>query len=59
MICGVGHRCSSVLALLWLGKRGLVEAQMDPTARELLYAVGATKKKKKKKKKKVMAQFYQ
>ena len=58
MSCGVGHRCSSDLALLWLWRRPAAIALTRPLAWGPLYAAGAalkrqkTKKKKKKKKRK-------
>ena len=52
--CGVGHRCGSDLALLWLWCRPVATAPVRPLAWEPPYAAGAalekTKKKKKKKK---------
>ena len=52
--CGVGHRCGSDLALLWLKCRPAATAPIQPLAWETPYAVGVAlgKKKKKKKKKK-------
>ena len=49
MNCGVGHRHSSDLALLWLWSRPA--APILPLAWELPYATGAAPKKQKKKKK--------
>ena len=58
MSCGVGHRCSSDLALLWLWLRPAATAPIRPLAWELAYAVGADlekiKKQKKNKQKKKM-----
>ena len=48
MSCGVGCRCSSDLALLWLWCRLVATALIQPLAQELPYAVGAALKKKKK-----------
>ena len=42
--CGVGHRHSSDLALLWLWRRSAVAALIQPLAWELPYAVGAALK---------------
>ena len=50
--CGVGHRCGSDLALLWLGRRPAATALIQPLAWEPPYAVSATLKRPKKKKKK-------
>ena len=50
--CGVSHRCSLNLALLWLWRRPAAVALMRPLAWETLYAVDAALKRKKKKKKK-------
>ena len=52
MSCGVGHRCGSNLALLWLWCSLAAAAPVRPLARELPYAVGAALKKKKKRKRK-------
>ena len=49
--CGVGHRCSSDLALLWLWLRLAATAPIPPLAWEPPYAVGAALESKKKKKK--------
>ena len=38
MSCGVGHRCSSDLALLWLWRRLAAEALIRPLAWEPPYA---------------------
>ena len=42
--CGVGHRCSSDLVLLWLWCRLAAIALIRPLAWELLYATGAALK---------------
>ena len=55
MTCGVGHRLSSDLVLLWLWDRLAAVAWIGPLAWEPAYAMGeALKSKKKKKKKKVV-----
>ena len=51
MSCGVGRRCGSDLAWLWLWRRPAAVALIGPLAWEPPYATGATLKKKKKKKK--------
>ena len=50
MNCGIGHRCVSDLALLWLWHRLVVTALIQPLPWEPPYAVGAAPKKVKKKK---------
>ena len=50
--CGVGHRCSMDLTLLWLWCRPAATAPIRPLPWEPPYATGAALKKKKKKKKK-------
>ena len=50
--CGVGHRRSSDLVLLWLWHRPAAVARIQPLAWDLPYATGAALKKKKKKEKK-------
>ena len=52
MTCGVGHRRSSNLALLWLWCRPMATAPIGPLAWEAPYAVGVVLEKKKKDKKK-------
>ena len=47
MSCGVGHRCSSDPALLWLWCRLAAAALLQPLAQELTYAVGVALKKEK------------
>ena len=47
--CGVDHRCSSDLVLLWLWCRLIAVALIRPLAWETPYAVGAALKAKKKK----------
>jgi len=44
MNCGVGHRCSSALTLLWLWYRLAVAALSRPLARKLPYATGVALK---------------
>ena len=51
MSCGIGRRCGSDPALLWLWCRPAVTAPIGPLAWEPPYATGAALKKKKKKKK--------
>ena len=53
MSCGVGHRCSSDLALLWLWGRLTAAAFIQPLAWELPYAAGAALKRQKNKNKKI------
>ena len=48
MNCGIGHRGSSDLALLWLWCRPAAVAPFRPLAWELPHAVGAAPKSKKK-----------
>ena len=50
MKCGIGHRTSSDLALLWLWHRSAAAALIQPLAWELPYDAGAPKEKRKKKK---------
>ena len=45
--CGVGRRCSSDPALLWLWHRLVATVPIGPLARELPYAVGAALKRQK------------
>ena len=47
--CGVGHRCSSDPALLWLWRRPAAAALIRPLAWEPPYAVGAAQEMAKKK----------
>ena len=47
MNCGVGHRHSSDLALLWLWCRSAAAAPILPLALEFPYAVGVTPKRQK------------
>ena len=49
MSCGVGHRCGSDLALLWLWYRLAEAAPIQPLSWEVLYAAGVALKKKEKK----------
>jgi len=51
MSCGVGHRCSSDPALLWLWYRLEAVALFQPLAWEFSHATGAALKKKRKKEK--------
>ena len=46
MSCGVGRRCGTDLALLWLWCRPAAVALIQPLAWELLYATGAALKRK-------------
>ena len=48
MSCGVGHRRSLDLALLWLWRRPAAAAPYRPLAWDLPYATGEALKKKKK-----------
>ena len=50
MNCGVGLRCGSDLALLWLWHRLAAVALIPPLAWEPPYSTGAALKSKKKKK---------
>ena len=52
MSCGVGHRCGSDLALLWLWRRLAAAAPIHPLAWEIPYAASLAQKAKKKEKKK-------
>ena len=52
MSCGVGHRCGSDLALLWLWHKLAAVTLFRPLAWELPYATCTAILKKKKKKKK-------
>ena len=52
MSCGVGHRRSSDLVLLWLWRRPVTTAPIRPLAWEPPYAVGAAQEVAKRKKKK-------
>ena len=52
MSSGVGHRCGSDPALLWLWRGPVATALIGPLARKTQYAEGKAKRKKKKKKKK-------
>ena len=51
MSCGVGHRRSSDLALLWLWYRPATAAPIQPLTWESPYAVSVALKKTKRKKK--------
>ena len=59
--CGVGCRCGSDLAWLWLWHRPVATAPIGPLAWEPPYAVGVTqengKKTKKRKEKKIMDMY--
>ena len=50
MSYGIGHKCGSDMALLWLQHRLAAVALIRPLAWELSYAVSAALKSKKKKK---------
>ena len=52
MSCGVGCRCGSDLALLWLWHRLAAIALIRPLAWESPYAVGVARKRQKTKRKK-------
>ena len=52
MSCGVGLRCGSDLAFLWLRYRPAATDLIQPLAWELPYAAGAALTRQKKKKKK-------
>ena len=56
MSCGVGHRCLSDPALLWLWRRLAVIAPIRPLAWEPPHAAGVALKRQKKKKKKIIRQ---
>ena len=51
MSCGVGQRCGSDPALLWLWGRPAAAAPIQPLAWELPYASGVALKRKKEKEK--------
>ena len=51
MSCGVGHRLGLGLVLLWLWRRPVAAAVIQPLAWEPPYALGAALKRKKRKKK--------
>ena len=53
MSCGVGHRCSLDLALLWLWRRLAATGPIRPLAWEPLYATDVALKRQKTKKKKI------
>ena len=55
MSCGVGHRCGSDLALLWLWCRPVATALIGPLAWEPPYAEGAAVEMAKRQKKKILA----
>ena len=55
MSCGVGCRCGSDPAVLWLWHRWAAVAPIGPLAWELPYALGAILKSKKRKKIKRMS----
>ena len=52
MSCGVGCRCTSDLALLWLWHRLAAVAAIQPLAWEHPYAAGVALRKKERKKRK-------
>ena len=59
MSCGVGHRHSSDLVLLWLWRRPVATALFSPTAWEPPYATGAAlEKTERQKKKKIQTSNY-
>ena len=58
MICGVGHKRSSDLALLWLWRRPEATAPVLPLAWEPPYAPGAPLEKPKIKKLKIKSFLY-
>ena len=57
MSCGVGHRCGSDPALLWLWRRPVATAPIRPLAWEPSYAAGVALEKAKRQKKKKIATF--
>ena len=57
MSCGVGHRCGSDLAWLWLWCRPEAVAPIPPLAWEPPYAMGVALKSIKKKKRKDGRQY--
>ena len=57
MSCGVGGRCSSVPALLWLWCRPVATALIGPLAREPPYASGVVLKRQKPKKNNFVAKW--
>ena len=59
MSCGVGHRCGSDPALLWLQGRPAATALIRPPAWEPPYTAGALKRQKTKKKKKNESKWVQ
>ena len=59
MSCGVGRRCFSDLALLWLWHRPAAIAPIQPLAWEPPYAAGMALKRQKDKKKKKANQYNQ
>ena len=58
VIYGVGHRCGSDLALLWLWRRPEATSPTRPLAWEPPYAMGMALKKKKEKKKDKKAMLF-
>ena len=50
MSCGIGRRCSSDLALLWLWRRPVAAAPIRPLAWEPPYAMGMALEKAKRQK---------
>ena len=54
MSYGVGHRCDSDPALLWLWRRPAAVALIRPLAWEPPYALGAALKRQKRKRKKLI-----
>ena len=55
--CGIGHRCGSDQALLWLWRRLVATSLIIPLAWELPYAMGAVLKRQKRTKKKEEVKF--
>ena len=47
MSCGIGHKCGSDLALVWLWHRSAATAPIRPLAWELPYAAGVALKRPK------------
>ena len=58
MSYGVGDRCGSDLALLWLWCRPTAAAPIQPLAWEFPYVTGTTLRRQKKKKKKIPNDFH-
>ena len=58
MSYGVGHKCGSDPALLWLWRRPAATVPIGPLAWEPPYATGVALKDKKQKKKKTTMRYY-